>query len=113
MANEMKRAPSLGVSLVPVIVLIVSLFFTIVVLEGSGHIPLVLGAIVAAVYALGHPVSALREITSSIGPADVARLIGASETAVYVRHHRAIRKLRQKLPGSLFDELAEGERQIG
>jgi NhaC family Na+:H+ antiporter len=47
----MKRDPSLGLSLVPVVVLIVSLFFTIVVLEGSGHIPLIFGAMVASVLA--------------------------------------------------------------
>jgi NhaC family Na+:H+ antiporter len=35
-------------SLVPVVVLIAALFYTIVVLEGSGHIPLILGTIVAA-----------------------------------------------------------------
>jgi len=49
--EELKRKPSLGVSLVPVVVLIVSLFFTIVVLDGSGHIPLIFGALVAAVIA--------------------------------------------------------------
>jgi len=45
----MKRKPSLGISLIPVVVLIASLFYTIVVLEGSGHIPLLFGAMVAAV----------------------------------------------------------------
>ena len=49
MPDEMKRTPSLGISLVPVIVLIASLFYTIVFLEGSGHIPLIFGAMVAAV----------------------------------------------------------------
>jgi len=47
--DEKKRMPSLGISLIPVIVLIGSLFYTIVVLEGSGHIPLIFGAFVAAV----------------------------------------------------------------
>jgi len=47
--DEMKRKPSLGISLIPVVVLIASLFYTIVVLEGSGHIPLLFGAMVAAV----------------------------------------------------------------
>jgi NhaC family Na+:H+ antiporter len=45
----MKRTPSLGISLIPVILLIASLFYTIVFLEGSGHIPLIFGAMVAAV----------------------------------------------------------------
>ena len=45
----MKRRPSLGISLIPVVVLIASLFYTIVFLEGSGHIPLIFGAMVAAV----------------------------------------------------------------
>ena len=49
MPDEMKRKPSLGISLIPVVVLIASLFYTIVVLEGSGHIPLLFGAMVAAV----------------------------------------------------------------
>ena len=53
MADEMKRTPSLGISLIPVIILIASLFYTIVVLEGSGHIPLIFGATVAAVIAAG------------------------------------------------------------
>jgi NhaC family Na+:H+ antiporter len=55
---ELKKKPSLGVSLVPVIVLIIALFFTIVVLEGSGHIPLIFGATFAALIAgiaLGMP----------------------------------------------------------
>jgi len=47
----MKRTPSLGISLLPVIVLIGSLFYTIVFLEGSGHIPLIFGAMVATVIA--------------------------------------------------------------
>ncbi|MFH1766019.1 MAG: Na+/H+ antiporter NhaC [Gemmatimonadota bacterium] len=49
MPDEMKGTPSLGMSLFPVIVLIGSLFYTIVFLEGSGHIPLIIGAVVAAV----------------------------------------------------------------
>ena len=49
MPEKTKRTPSLGISLVPVIVLIASLFYTIVFLEGSGHIPLIFGAMVAAV----------------------------------------------------------------
>ena len=53
MADEMKRTPSLGISLTPVIILIASLFYTIVVLGGSGHIPLIFGAIVAAVISAG------------------------------------------------------------
>ncbi len=53
MADERKRTPSLGISLTPVIILIASLFYTIVVLEGSGHIPLIFGAVVAAVISAG------------------------------------------------------------
>jgi len=48
---ELKKKPSLGISLVPVIVLIVSLSYTIIVLEGSGHIPLIFGAAIAALIA--------------------------------------------------------------
>ncbi len=51
MPAELKKKPSLGMSLVPVIVLIIALFFTIVVLEGSGHIPLIFGATFAALIA--------------------------------------------------------------
>jgi NhaC family Na+:H+ antiporter len=46
--DEMKRTPALGMSLIPVIVLIVALFYTIVVLDGSGHIPLIIGTVIAA-----------------------------------------------------------------
>jgi NhaC family Na+:H+ antiporter len=46
-----KREPTLGLSLVPVIILIVALFYTIAILHGSGHIPLILGAAVAALIA--------------------------------------------------------------
>ena len=45
----MRKSPSLGVSLIPVMVLIATLFYTIVVLDGTGHVPLIFGAIVAAV----------------------------------------------------------------
>ena len=41
-------------SLVPVVALIVLLALTIIVLEGSGHIPLLLGACVAGLVAWGH-----------------------------------------------------------
>jgi len=54
--DETKRAPNLGLSLIPVIVLIGTLFYTIVILEGTGHIPLIIGAITAALiagYSLG------------------------------------------------------------
>lgn len=44
----MRPTPSLGISLIPVIVLIGSLSFTIIILDGSGHIPLIFGTIVAA-----------------------------------------------------------------
>jgi NhaC family Na+:H+ antiporter len=53
LSGELKKKPSLGMSLVPVVVLIIALFYTIVVLEGSGHIPLIFGAIVAAGIAAG------------------------------------------------------------
>ena len=48
LSDELKPTPSLGISLIPVVILIASLFYTIVVLEGSGHIPLIFGAAVAA-----------------------------------------------------------------
>ena len=48
MQDPMKRMPSLGVSLIPVVVLIASLSYTIIVLDGSGHIPLIFGTVVAA-----------------------------------------------------------------
>jgi len=54
--DETKRAPNLGLSLIPVLVLIGTLFYTIVILEGTGHIPLIIGAITAALiagYSLG------------------------------------------------------------
>ena len=49
MSDEIRRTPSLGMALIPVVVLIGTLFYTIVVLHGSGHIPLIIGAIVASV----------------------------------------------------------------
>ena len=48
MPDDMRPTPSLGISLIPVIVLIGSLSFTIIILDGSGHIPLIFGTIVAA-----------------------------------------------------------------
>ena len=51
MSGVKKPNPSLGMSLIPVVVLIASLFYSIVILDGSGHIPLILSAIVAAVIA--------------------------------------------------------------
>ncbi len=47
MQETTRPTPSLGLSLVPVTLLIASLFYTIVFLEGSGHIPLIFGAAVA------------------------------------------------------------------
>jgi len=55
--DETKRAPGLGLSLIPVVVLIGTLFYTIVILEGTGHIPLIIGAITASLiagYSLGY-----------------------------------------------------------
>ncbi len=49
MPADLKPKPSLGMSIIPVIVLIGTLFYTIVVLDGSGHIPLIIGAVVASV----------------------------------------------------------------
>jgi Na+:H+ antiporter, NhaC family len=46
-----KPKPSLRMSMIPVIILIASLFYTIVVLDGSGHIPLIFGAMVASLIA--------------------------------------------------------------
>ncbi len=57
MQDETKRAPGLGLSLIPVVVLIGTLFYTIVILEGTGHIPLIIGAITASLiagYSLGY-----------------------------------------------------------
>ncbi|MFO8175300.1 MAG: Na+/H+ antiporter NhaC family protein, partial [Longimicrobiales bacterium] len=51
MQEETKPTPSLGMSLIPVAVLILSLSYTIIFLEGSGHIPLMFGALVAALVA--------------------------------------------------------------
>ncbi len=51
MPDATRRAPSLGLSLTPVAILIAFLFYTIVFLGGSGHIPLILGSVVAAVVA--------------------------------------------------------------
>lgn len=51
MADATRREPSLGLSLIPVASLIAILFFTIVVLEGSGHIPLILGSVIAGAIA--------------------------------------------------------------
>ena len=48
-----RPTPTLGMSLIPVVVLIAALFYTIIVLDGSGHIPLILGSIVAAAIAAG------------------------------------------------------------
>ena len=47
MPEELKPKPGLGISLIPVIVLIGSLAYTIVILEGSGHVPLIFGTLVA------------------------------------------------------------------
>ena len=49
MPDDLKPKPSLGVSLIPVVILIASLFYVIVILDGSGHIPLILSGIIAAV----------------------------------------------------------------
>ena len=49
MTEKTKKKPSLGIALVPVLVLIAFLFYTIVVLDGSGHIPLIVGGMVASV----------------------------------------------------------------
>ncbi len=51
MPERPRPTPSLALSLVPVVVVIGSLFYTIVVLDGSGHIPLVVGATVASLLA--------------------------------------------------------------
>ncbi len=49
--SDIPRKPTLAISLVPVILLIVMLFYTIAILDGSGHIPLIFGAIIAAAIA--------------------------------------------------------------
>jgi NhaC family Na+:H+ antiporter len=59
-----RPTPSLGLSLIPVAFLVALLFYTIVFLEGSGHIPLILGSVVAASLAaafLGMPWPAIQE----------------------------------------------------
>ena len=53
MPEELKPTPTLGVSLIPVVVLIACLSYTIIVLDGSGHIPLILGTVVAATISAG------------------------------------------------------------
>jgi len=45
--------------------------------------------------------------------ADVAELLGITTSLVYVRQHRALRALRQRLPRSLFDELASDDADGG
>ncbi len=47
-----KKKPSLGVALIPVIFLVLALFVTIVLLDQSAHIPLILAAAVAACVAV-------------------------------------------------------------
>ncbi len=42
------RKPTLVISLIPVVLLIIMLFYTIAILDGSGHIPLIFGSIIAA-----------------------------------------------------------------
>ncbi len=51
MQEDTKPTPSLGISLIPVIVLILSLSYTIIFLQGSGHIPLMFGALVGSLVA--------------------------------------------------------------
>lgn len=53
MPDETRPTPTLGMSLIPVVVLIASLSYTIIVLDGSGHIPLILGTVVAVAIAAG------------------------------------------------------------
>lgn len=53
MPDATRRAPSLGLSLTPVAILIAFLFYTIVFLDGSGHVPLILGAVIASAIAGG------------------------------------------------------------
>jgi len=77
--GQRKPEPTLTVSLIPVVVLIAALFFTIAILDGSGHIPLVLGAIVAACisgFVLGMPWKVIeRGMTHGIATALPAILI--------------------------------------
>lgn len=51
MQEDTRRIPSLGMSLIPVVVLILSLSYTIIFLQGSGHIPLMFGALVGSLVA--------------------------------------------------------------
>jgi len=50
--KEEKKKPSLGLALIPVIFLVLALFVTIVLLDQSAHIPLILAAAVAACVAV-------------------------------------------------------------
>lgn len=64
MPDTTRPTPSLGLSLIPVVVLVALLSYTIIVLDGSGHIPLILGAVVAASLAaafLGMPWAAIQD----------------------------------------------------
>ena len=74
MQEPMKRMPSLGVSLIPVVVLIASLSYTIIVLDGSGHIPLIFGTIVAATISAGVLGMSWPEIQSGMTKGIVAAL---------------------------------------
>lgn len=61
---EKKREISVGLAVIPMIVMIVLMFFTIVKFEGSPHIPLIAGTIVSAFIAWRHGFS-WREIEQS------------------------------------------------
>jgi NhaC family Na+:H+ antiporter len=74
MADATRRAPSLGLSLTPVAALIAILFYTIVFLDGSGHIPLILGTVIAAGLAAGRLGMTWQEIQAGMTKGIVAAL---------------------------------------
>lgn len=79
MPGKRKPEPTLVISLIPVVILIAALFFTIAILDGSGHIPLILGSVVAACisgFVLGMPWKVIeRGMTQGIATALPAILI--------------------------------------
>ena len=62
------------------------------------------GECLAALDPKDREILVLRGIEQNSNPA-VARLLGLTESAVAARYHRALQRLRKKLPGSVFEEL--------
>lgn len=84
MTTKMKKQATLMHSLIPIVFLIVSLMYTIFILEGSPHIPLILSACVAsavAMFSLGFSWAELEEgivetIKMSMGAVIILMIIG-------------------------------------